>query len=69
MGRNQAKKELNLANEIMRLDELGVVHGIRSVKDLDEAAGAYKPIEQVMHNQQDLVKIITKLTPLGVVKG
>jgi tRNA-splicing ligase RtcB len=69
MGRNQAKKNLNLADEIKRLDDLGVVHGIRHEKDLDEAAGAYKDIESVMENQKDLVKIVTKLTPIGVVKG
>jgi tRNA-splicing ligase RtcB len=69
MGRNQAKANLDLAAEIKRLDELGVVHGIRSVADLDEAAGAYKDIDIVMANQQDLVEIVTKLTPMGVVKG
>ena len=35
----------------------------------DEAASAYKNIDEVMANQQDLVKIITKLSPLAVVKG
>jgi tRNA-splicing ligase RtcB len=69
MGRNQAKKNLDLATEIKRLDDLGVIHSIRHESDLDEAAGAYKPIEEVMEQQKDLVKIITKLTPLGVVKG
>jgi tRNA-splicing ligase RtcB (3'-phosphate/5'-hydroxy nucleic acid ligase) len=69
MGRNQAKKNLDLATEIKRLDDLGVIHGIRHESDLDEASGAYKDIEEVMENQKDLVKIVTKLTPLAVVKG
>jgi tRNA-splicing ligase RtcB (3'-phosphate/5'-hydroxy nucleic acid ligase) len=69
MGRNQAKKNLDLAAEIKRLDDLGVVHGIRNESDLDEAAGAYKDVDQVMENQKDLVETVTKLTPLGVVKG
>lgn len=69
MGRKQAQKTLNLQDEIKRLDDLGVVHGIRHEKDLDEAAGAYKDIDEVMENQKDLVRILTKLTPVGVVKG
>jgi len=69
MGRKQAKRELNLEDEIRLLDDQGIVHGIRDVKDLDEAAGAYKDIDVVMANQADLVDIVTELTPLGVIKG
>lgn len=69
MGRNQARKNLDLEAEKKRLDDLGIVHSIRTEKDLDEAASAYKDIDEVMENQKDLVKIVTKLTPLGVVKG
>lgn len=69
MGRKAAQRELDLNVEIARLDDLGIVHGIRHQKDLDEAAGAYKDIESVMDNQKDLVKILVKLIPLGVVKG
>jgi tRNA-splicing ligase RtcB len=36
---------------------------------LDEAGRAYKDIEEVMSFQRDLVEPVTKLTPLGVVKG
>jgi tRNA-splicing ligase RtcB len=39
------------------------------VDDLDEASSAYKDIDVVMENQKDLVKIVHKLTPLGVIKG
>jgi tRNA-splicing ligase RtcB (3'-phosphate/5'-hydroxy nucleic acid ligase) len=69
MGRKQAQRELSLAEEIARLDQQGIVHGIRKQEDLDEAAGAYKPIETVMANQTDLVDIAVELTPLGVIKG
>lgn len=69
MGRNQAIKNLNLEEEIRKLDEQGIVHGIRNQKDLDEASGAYKDIDIVMNNQKDLVKILVELTPLGVIKG
>jgi tRNA-splicing ligase RtcB len=69
MGRNQAIKNLNLEEEIKRLDDMGVIHAIRGVKDLDEASGAYKNIDEVMENQKDLVDILVELTPLAVIKG
>ena len=69
MGRNQARKELSLGDEIKRLDDAGVIHGIRSEKDLDEAAGAYKDIGLVMANQSDLVRITETLQPLAVIKA
>jgi len=67
MGRKQAKRELDLAEQQALLE--GVVHSVRNVGDLDEAPGAYKDIAVVMENQKDLVEIVTELTPLGVVKG
>jgi len=69
MGRKQACRTLNLKEEIAKLDEQGIVHGIRHQNDLDEASGAYKDIGIVMENQKDLVKILVELTPLGVIKG
>lgn len=69
MGRKEAQRTLSLEEEIAKLDKLGIVHSIRNQKDLDEAASAYKDIDEVMENQKDLVEIVTKLTPLGVVKG
>ena len=55
--------------EIEMLDSKGIIHGIRSQNHLDEAASAYKNIDEVMANQQDLVKIVSRLSPLAVVKG
>ena len=69
MGRKQAMRELDLEAEIARLDEQGIVHAIRTVRDLDEAPGAYKSIDVVMENQKDLVEILVELTPLAVIKG
>jgi len=69
MSRTQAQKELNIDEEKNKLDDKGVLHAIRGVKDLDEAPGAYKDIDVVMKNQEDLVDILVELTPLGVVKG
>lgn len=66
-GRRQAKRELDLGQQIDLMGD--VIHGIKSVDDLDEAVGAYKNIDEVMQNQKDLVKILVKLKPLMVVKG
>lgn len=69
MGRRQAKERLDLQEEINKLDSQGIVHSIRTVKDLDEATGAYKDIRKVMENQEDLVDIEVRLQPLAVIKG
>ncbi len=69
MGRKQAQRELDLETEIKRLNDKNIIHAIRSPKDLDEATGAYKDIDAVMANQQDLVKVKVELEPLAVIKG
>ncbi len=69
MSRNKAKENLDLEAEIKRLDDQGIIHGITTVEDLDEAAGAYKDIETVINNELDLVSIKTRLLPVAVVKG
>lgn len=69
MSRSRAKQLLNLDEEIQRLEDMGVIHGMRNVGDLDEAAGAYKNIEEVMANQLDLVDVEVVLKPMAVVKG
>lgn len=69
MSRTKAVQTLSLEDEIKRLDDQGIVHAIRTEKDLEEAAGAYKDIETVINNELDLVKIKTRLQPVAVVKG
>jgi tRNA-splicing ligase RtcB len=69
LSRSKAKATLNLADEQKRLDDKGIVHGLRSVSELDEAAGAYKDIDIVMQEQKDLVEIKVRLEPMGVIKG
>jgi tRNA-splicing ligase RtcB len=67
MGRKVAIKTLDLKTE---QDSMGDILGKpRSAKNLDEAPGAYKPIDVVMANQTDLVKIKTKLEPMANIKG
>ena len=67
MGRNQATKLLDLETELDKMRY--ILHDMKSTRDLDEADGAYKDIDAVMDNQKDLVKILTELKPLAVVKG
>ncbi len=67
MGRNEATRKLDLEREQKKMK--GIIHGLRSKHDLDEAPGAYKDIEDVMSRQQDLVRIVTQLRPLAVIKG
>ena len=69
MGRKQAQRSLDLKKEIEKMDAQGILHGIRSVRELDEAPGAYKDISEVMKQQSDLVNILVELSPLAVVKG
>lgn len=68
MSRTAAIKNLNLEEEKKKLDDLNIVHSIRNTNDLDEASGAYKDINEVMKNQEDLVEIVTELSPLAVLK-
>ena len=69
LGRRQAQRQLDLKSEQKALEEKGILHSIKSKRDLDEAPSAYKDITTVMDNQRDLVEIIIELTPLAVIKG
>ncbi|MEN8190092.1 MAG: RtcB family protein [Thermodesulfobacteriota bacterium] len=69
MGRKQARRSLDLADEKKYLDNQGIIHGVRSRRDLDEAPGAYKEIDRVIENQLDLVEVVVTLKPLAVIKG
>ncbi|MFH8789591.1 RtcB family protein [Streptomyces roseoverticillatus] len=66
MSRNQAKKrfsERDLADQ---------TRGVECRKDrgvVDEIPAAYKPIEQVMDQQRDLVEVVAKLKQIVCVKG
>ncbi|MFA5628224.1 MAG: RtcB family protein [Thiohalomonadaceae bacterium] len=69
MSRAKARKTLNLKEEVKALKERGILHTIRGHKDLDEAPGSYKDIDEVMRNQVDLVDVQIELQPLAVIKG
>lgn len=68
MSRSEAFRTLDLAEECRRMDEKGIIHGMRK-NGLDEAPSAYKDIEEVITLESDLVKPIVGLVPLAVIKG
>ncbi len=72
MGRKEASRTLTEEECDKAMD--GIVFGRwgkdrKGNIDLGEAPQAYKNIDEVMESQSDLVEIVTKLTPLGVIKG
>ncbi len=69
LGRKQAQRQLDMAAEINHLEKKGILHSLRHRRDLDEATGAYKDIDTVIAAQADLVRVVSRLLPLAVVKG
>ena len=69
MSRTAAIRDLDMKEEVDRLDALGIIHAIRNQDDMQEASGAYKDIETVIANETDLVKVKTRLLPVAVIKG
>jgi tRNA-splicing ligase RtcB (3'-phosphate/5'-hydroxy nucleic acid ligase) len=70
LSRNKAKKTLNREDEEEHMRSIGIVCDFGR-GNLDEAKGAYKDIEVVMRNQDDLVEVLAKLMPyqLPAIKG
>ncbi len=69
MSRKAAIRDLDMKEEVERLEAQGIIHAIRGQDDMQEASGAYKDIESVIANQTDLVKVRTRLLPVAVIKG
>lgn len=69
MSRAAARKTLDLKKEQEKLDAQGIVHSLRTERNLDEASSAYKDISVVMSEQADLVDIVYALKPVGVLKA
>ena len=66
MSRTKAKKEFTVEDVIEQ------TKGVECRKDsgiIDEIPGAYKPIEEVMANQADLVEVVATLKQIICVKG
>lgn len=69
LSRTAAINKLDMEAEVKQLEAKGIIHAIRSQKDMQEATGAYKDIESVIAQELDLVKIKTRLLPIAVIKG
>ncbi|GAP40776.1 RNA-splicing ligase RtcB, repairs tRNA damage [Flexilinea flocculi] len=67
LGRREAIRHLNLDEEQKKMG--GIIGKPQKQSELEEAPGAYKPIDVVMANQTDLVRILTTLQPLANIKG
>ncbi len=66
MSRNQAKKVFTVD------DHIAATQGVECRKDagvIDETPGAYKPLEDVMNAQSDLIEPLYRLTTVLCVKG
>lgn len=66
MSRNKAKNHFTLDDLVKQ------TQGVECRKDagvLDEIPGAYKPIDQVMANQADLIEVVATLKQVLCVKG
>jgi tRNA-splicing ligase RtcB len=66
MSRNAAQKRFNIEDLIQQTE------GVVCRKDkgvIDEIPGAYKPIDEVMANQSDLVEVVHTLKQVMCVKG
>jgi tRNA-splicing ligase RtcB len=66
MSRNKAKLNFSLDDLIQQTE------GVECRKDagvIDEIPGAYKPIDEVMNNQSDLVEVVATLKQVICVKG
>lgn len=66
MSRNKAKLNFSLDDLIRQ------TNGVECRKDegvLDEIPGAYKPIDEVMNNQADLVEVVATLKQVVCIKG
>lgn len=66
MSRNKAKEQFSLDDLIRQ------TQGVECRKDekvLDEIPGAYKPIDEVMKQQSDLVEVVATLKQVVCVKG
>lgn len=70
MGRKEAKRQFTAqqVTEFMKTSDIVI---LKSKKDdiAEECSWAYKDVDNVMLQQDDLVEIEDKLTPIGVLKG
>lgn len=69
MGRKEAERQFDAANLANYMTGHNILMAGHASEAVDEHPLAYKDIEQVMADSSTLVEPVTKLYPLGVVKG
>lgn len=70
MGRRAAKRTIPVERILREMEEKGVAIYTDYLKDLpEECSEVYKDIDYVMEQQKDLVKVVTELKPVAVLKG
>ena len=78
MGRRDFARKMKHSHDQIEKSLEGVLHTKfgefsygkdKGLTDVSEAPGAYKNIDEVMANQEDLVRILVKLTPKVSIKG
>lgn len=69
-SRKKAKEEISVESVMLDLKEREVVLGkVKKADVAEESRFAYKNIDEVMANQQELVVPMKKLSTIGVIKG
>jgi tRNA-splicing ligase RtcB len=70
LGRKEAKRVLQKNQVIADLSQKGILLVTPDLgAAVEEACSAYKNIEEVMEFQQELVRSLLRLEPMGVIKG
>jgi tRNA-splicing ligase RtcB len=70
LGRNQARRTIPVERVFREMAEKNIVIATATKHELpEECDSAYKNIDAVMEYQKDLVKIVTTLYPIAVLKG
>lgn len=65
----KARQVLDIKIEKKKLEDLGVVHSLQCSRDLGESPGAYKNIEHIIRNHENLIEIEDRLFPIACIKG
>ena len=70
LGRRAAKRAIPVERVLREMKDKGIEVYTNQLKDLpEESTDAYKDIDYVIEQQQDLVKVVTTLKPFAVLKG
>ncbi|MCS5737042.1 RtcB family protein, partial [Herbiconiux daphne] len=69
MSRSKAKKTFDLDAFVEQMKGSKLSGFSVDTNFIDECPEAYKPIDQVMTNQEDLIEVVTHIKPLVNVKG